>query len=139
VGGVVRPLAETGGESNVRPRQIPGRACRFRRTALGRGDIDVMQQSREPRPAYSPGRRAHTLKVRQQGLPTLPLALRRFRRNPRRPPRFSLAGCPPTVTTPADVAGPPRFRYDPSARDVASDQGGAKQSGESNARESTRS
>jgi len=49
-----------------------------------RGDIDVMQQSREPRPACSQGRRVHTLKVRQQGLPAQRLALRRFRRVPRR-------------------------------------------------------
>ena len=50
-----------------------------------RGDIDVMQQSREPRPACSRGRRVHTLKVRQQGLPALRLTLRRFQRDPRRP------------------------------------------------------
>jgi len=50
-----------------------------------RGDIDVMQQSREPRPACSRGRRVHTLKVWQQGLPALCLALRRFQRVPRRP------------------------------------------------------
>ena len=29
------------------------------------------------------------------------------------------------VTIPADVAGPPRFRRDPFARDMASDPGGA--------------
>src|SRR4051794_23844492 len=32
---------------------------------------------------------------------------------------------PPPVTIPADAAGPPRFRRDPFARDVASDPGGA--------------
>jgi hypothetical protein len=32
-----------------------------------RRDIDVMQQGREPHPAFSRGCRAHTLKVRQQG------------------------------------------------------------------------
>jgi len=47
-----------------------------------RGDIDVMQQRREPGLARSPGRRVHTQKVRQQGLPALCLALRRLRRDP---------------------------------------------------------
>src|SRR5271167_3779528 len=32
---------------------------------------------------------------------------------------------PPPATIPADAAGPPRFRHDPFARDVASDPGGA--------------
>jgi hypothetical protein len=50
-----------------------------------RGDIDVMQQGRKPRPACSHGRRVHTLKMRQQGLPALCLALRRFQHDPRRP------------------------------------------------------
>jgi hypothetical protein len=50
-----------------------------------RVDIDVMQQGREPRPARSRGRRVHTLKMRQQGLPALCLALRRFQRDPHRP------------------------------------------------------
>jgi hypothetical protein len=31
----------------------------------------------------------------------------------------------PLVTIPADVAGPPRFRHDPFARDMALDPGGA--------------
>jgi hypothetical protein len=50
-----------------------------------RGDGDAIQQGREPRPACSRDRRVHTLKVRQQGLPALRLAFRRFQRNPRRP------------------------------------------------------
>jgi hypothetical protein len=53
-----------------------------------RGDIGVMQQSRKLRPARSQGRRVHTLKVRQQRLPALRLALRRFQRTPRRPAPF---------------------------------------------------
>src|SRR6202453_3365405 len=32
---------------------------------------------------------------------------------------------PPPATTPADAAGPPRFRHNPFARDMASDPGGA--------------
>jgi hypothetical protein len=32
---------------------------------------------------------------------------------------------PPPATIPADAAGPPRFRHDPFARDMASDPGGA--------------
>ena len=47
-----------------------------------RGDVDVMQQCREPCLARASGRLIHTPEVRQQGLPALCPALRLFRRDP---------------------------------------------------------
>ena len=53
-----------------------------------RGDVDVMQQCREPCPTRSSGRLIHTPEVRQQGLPAQCPALRLFRRDPVLPPPF---------------------------------------------------
>jgi hypothetical protein len=47
-----------------------------------RGEIDVMQQCREPSLARSSGRIIHTPEVRQQGLPAQCPALRLLRRDP---------------------------------------------------------
>ena len=47
-----------------------------------RGDVDVMQQCREPCLTRSSGRLIHTPEVRQQGLPAQCPALRLFRRDP---------------------------------------------------------
>src|SRR5712675_1338392 len=47
-----------------------------------RGDIDVMQQCREPSLARSSGRVIHTPEVRQQGVPAQCPALRLLRRDP---------------------------------------------------------
>src|SRR3954451_7136690 len=51
-----------------------------------RGNIDVMQQCREPCLTRTPGRLIHPLEVQQQGLPALCPALRLLRRDPVLPP-----------------------------------------------------
>ena len=117
-----------------------------------RGDIDVMQQGREPRLARTSGRLVHTHEVRLQGLPALCLALRLPRRDPFLPLPFlhrlvsfgdfidsmersdSHLRCGelwlslvrrPHRRPPVDADGPHRFRNGPFGRDVVQAPGGA--------------
>ena len=117
-----------------------------------RGDVDVMQQCREPCSTRSSGRLIHTPEVRQQGLPAQCPALRLFRRDPVLPLPFSITsfpsvtssilwsgptpirdaancGCPsfvaPIGDQPMDADGPHRFRNGPFGRDVVQAPGGA--------------
>ena len=59
-----------------------GRASLPPERPFERGNINVMQQSREPCPARSSSRLIHTPEVRQQGMPALCPALRLLRRDP---------------------------------------------------------
>src|SRR3954452_18302058 len=59
-----------------------GRAPLPPERSLERGDVDVVQQCREPCLARPSGRLIHTPEVRQQGLPALCPALRLLRRDP---------------------------------------------------------
>src|SRR3954447_26492404 len=65
-----------------------GRAPLPPERSLERGDVDVVQQCREPCLARPSGRLIHTPEVRQQGLPALCPALRLLRRDPFLPPPF---------------------------------------------------
>ena len=64
-----------------------------------RGDIDVMQQCREPGLARSSGRRIHPQEVRQQGLPALCLALRLLLGIPSCRPLFSITSLPSATSS----------------------------------------
>ena len=76
-----------------------GRAPLPPERSLERGDVDVVQQCREPGLARASGRRVHTLEVRQQGLPALCPALRLLRRDPFLPPLLSTASFPSATSS----------------------------------------
>src|SRR4051812_48159361 len=86
LGSLANPPA-SGGKSNP---INPGTGCAPLppECPFERGDVDVMQQCREPCSTRSSGRLIHTPEVRQQGLPAQCPALRLFRRDPVLPPPF---------------------------------------------------